>query len=579
MRVRPNYSAFRHQLLNWTVAASALALIWGAIDLQLTQQDFLQKNAKARHVRTETIAARRGLLTDRRGEPLAVSTEVQSVYANPSKLLAARASWAPLLALLGQSEEQLAATLEPRRKRDFVYLKRRIEPGLAEQILALGIDGVALQPEVRRYYPTGEVAAQLIGVTDIDDAGQEGLELALNERLRGIAGKMRVLKTADGRVVEQLESVAVAHPGADIRLSIDKRLQYVAYRELKSAVLSHKARGGMVLVMDAGTGEILALVNQPSFNPNNRSSVTGQRNVNRALLDVFEPGSTLKPFAIAAGLEAGLYSATTEVDTAPGTFRIGRDTVRDIHNYGRLDVTGIIVKSSNVGTAKLALALEPQRLWQTLHDVGLGQSTLTGFPGERSGWLADYAGWREFQQATISFGYGVSVTALQLAQAYTAFARDGTVIQATFEPRQGRAPGARVFSAEVAAHVRDMLESVVLRGTAQLARVPGYRAGGKTGTVHKTLEGGGYAPDRYLSLFVGMVPMSAPRLVTVVVIDEPQGGEYYGGRVAAPVFSRLMADSLRLLDIPPDRIEGAEPPQVAGLSAELAAESGWTGVD
>jgi len=566
----------RHRALLGLLGASVLVLAWGAIDLQLTQQTFLQEHANARHVRLETMPARRGLITDRHGEPLAVSTEVYSVHAHPAQLLGARARWPALCELLGISPEQLNALLEPRRKREFVWIKRRLEPQVADAVMALDVPGIDIQPEVRRYYPTGEVAAQLLGLTDIDDAGQEGLELALDARLRGADGRMRVLKTRDGHVIDTIESLAVPRPGEDIALSIDRRLQYVAYRELKSAVLAHRARGGMVLLMDAITGEVLTVVNQPSFNPNNRSSLLGTRNVNRALLDVFEPGSTLKPFSVAAALEDGLFRPDTVLDTHPGVFRIGRHNVKDIHNYGKLDVTGVIAKSSNVGTARIALALEPQRLWQCLRDLGFGVATHTGFPGERSGFLAGASGWREFQQATISFGYGISVTALQLAQAYTAFARDGTWVPATFERTDAPALGVRAFSPQTAAAMRDMLEAVVQRGTAQLARVPGYRTGGKTGTVHKTEPGGGYAKERYLSLFVGMAPMSAPRLVAVVVVDEPQGGEYYGGRVAAPVFSRLMTEVLRLLDVPPDRLEGLAPPQLAGVSPELAAEAGWS---
>lgn len=566
----------RHRALLTLVGISMLVLAWGAIDLQLTQQTFLQEHANARHVRIETIPARRGLITDRHGEPLAVSTEVYSIHAHPAALLGARARCPELCALLGLSPEQLGALLEPRRKREFVWLKRRLEPQTAEAVLALGIPGVDIKPEVRRYYPTGEVTAQVLGITDIDDVGQEGLELALDPRLRGENGRMRVIKTRDGRVIDSIGSLAVPRPGQDIALSIDRRLQYVAYRELKSAVLAHRARGGMVVLMDAQSGEVLAMVTQPSFNPNNRSSLLGTRNVNRALLDVFEPGSTLKPFTVAAALDDGLFEPETVFDTNPGVFRIGRYNVKDIHNYGKLDVTGVIVKSSNIGTARIALALEPQRLWQYLHDLGFGEPTQSGFPGERSGFLASPTGWREFQQATISFGYGISVTGLQLAQAYTAFARDGTWVPATFERRHELVSGPRAFSPRTAAAMRDMLEAVVLRGTAQLARVPGYRTGGKTGTVHKTEPGGGYAKGRYLSLFAGMAPMSSPRLVAVVVVDEPQGGEYYGGRVAAPVFSRLMTEALRLLDVPPDRLEGLAPPKLAGLSPELAAEAGWS---
>lgn len=578
-RIDGSHIDLRHKLLLSGLLAGALSLASGALYLQLTQQDFLQKHARARQVTVDITKARRGLLTDRRGEPLAVSTEMFSVHANPAKLLEAREQWPALLPLLDMQAEDLKSALESRLKRGFVYLKRRIEPELADRIRALNIKGIGFQSEARRYYPAGEVAAQLLGQTDIDDIGREGLELAFEERLRGKPGKQKALKDAQGTLIESLENITTAEAGEDIRLSIDKRLQYVAYRELKSAVLSHRARGGMVVMMDARTGEILALVSQPSFNPNNRTSRTGRSGVNRALLDVFEPGSTIKPFTVAAALETGLFQADSEIDTHPGTLKVGGHTVRDIHRYGRLDVTGVIVKSSNVGTAKLALAMPAQQLWGMLDRVGFGRMTFTGFPGERGGLLAPYQDWREFQQATISFGYGISITAVQLAQAYSIFARDGSFIDARLEHQADYAEGRPIIRPEVAESVRTMLEAVVQRGTAQLAHVPGYRVGGKTGTVHKVADGGGYSADRYLSLFVGLAPMSSPRLITVVVVDEPQGSEYYGGRVAAPVFSRILSDSLRLLDIAPDHIESGAAAAIVGVDPEIAAEAGWLGVE
>ncbi len=541
----------RQRALLAVFACAAAALAWRAIDLQLTHNDFLRDHGDARSLRVVEMPAHRGMINDRRGEPLAISTPVSSVWATPRRVLAAGGRLAELAGLLGTTPEHLRTVMEPRRDREFVYLKRHVPPDLADRVMQLRIDGVSLAQESRRYYPTGEVTAHLLGFTNVDDIGQEGIELAFDDRLRGHNGAKRVIKDRLGRTIENVESIRAAEPGHDLVLSIDKRIQYVAYRELKAAVLANRARAGSVVVMDTRTGEVLAMVNQPSYNPNNRSGRKGDFFRNRALTDVYEPGSTIKPFTIAAALDAGAFKPDTRIDTNPGRFTIGRHTVRDIHNYGVLDVTGVIEKSSNVGASKIALALDPEVLWHSFHALGFGSGTGLGFPGESPGYLPDYQGWREIEHATLAFGYGLSSTTAQLAQAYGVFANDGRLVPLTLEHRAQAPPGVRVYSEETARAVLRMMQGVVEVGTARLAAVPGYRVAGKTGTVHKLLEDG-YATDRYLSLFAGLVPATRPRLAAVIMIDEPQGGEYYGGRVAAPVFAAIMREALRLMNVPPD---------------------------
>jgi cell division protein FtsI (penicillin-binding protein 3) len=434
--------------------------------------------------------------------------------------------------------------------------------------MLLDIPGISLQREYRRYYPAGEVTSHVLGFTNIDDSGQEGLELAYNSWLKGLPGSKRVLKDRLGRVIENIESISTPDPGKQLVLSIDRRVQYLAYRELKTAVNRYKARAGTLIMLDVTTGEIIAMVGQPSYNPNNRTGLKSGNYRNRALTDVFEPGSTLKPFTIAAALESGLYDLETTVDTRPGFFKVGDHIIRDHRNYGVIDLPTIIKKSSNIGASKIALSLEPQDFWTTLARVGFGQTTGSGFPGEVSGFLNSYNNWSEVEQATMSFGYGMSVTALQLAQAYMAFATDGMMLPVSFLKVTEPVSASRVFSASVARQVRGMLEAVVQKGgTGYRASIEGYRVSGKTGTVHKTVAGG-YSEDRYLSLFAGMAPASNPRLIAVVIIDEPQGEQYYGGLVAAPVFSNVMAGALRLLDIPPDNLPALNGQIIAGGRAD-----------
>jgi cell division protein FtsI (penicillin-binding protein 3) len=547
----------RWLLLALFFAAGAL-LLARAVDLQILNKEFLQQHGDARAIRVVEEPAHRGMLSDRNGDPLAVSTPVDSVWVVPREVPAAAADVARLAAALQLAPRELDALLRERRGREFVYLKRHVTPAESRAVEALGLPGVHLQREFKRYYPAGEITAHLLGFTNVDDRGQEGIELAYDEWLRGSNGARRVLKDRLGRTVQVIESLAPAAPGRPLQLSLDRRVQYLAWRELNLAVTRNRAQAGYLVMLDAGSGEVLAMVSQPSFNPNNRSGLKTQQYRNRSVTDLFEPGSTLKPFTIAAALMSGRYQPQTPVDTAPGYLRVSDHLIRDIHDFGMLDVTGVIRKSSNVGASKIALALGPEQLWSVYSKVGFGATTGSGFPGEAVGVLQDPLDWGELELATIAFGYGLSVTALQLAQSYTVLANDGLLRPVSLLKTDTPPPGVHVLPAGVVRQVRAMLETVVrAQGTGQRAAVAGYRVAGKTGTVHKP-EAGGYAEDRYLSLFAGFAPASAPRLVMVVVIDEPRGPEHFGGRVAAPVFANVMQGALRILDIAPDDLPDLE---------------------
>jgi cell division protein FtsI (penicillin-binding protein 3) len=538
-------------------------LLWRAVDLQIVHQDFLRDHGDARSVRVVSIPAHRGMITDRNGEPLAISTPVQSIWTMPRRLLDSDQDLAPLAGLLGMEEKQLLTLLGERSGREFVYLKRHTEPDLEQKIMALNLPGVYRQQEYRRYYPAAEVAGHVVGFTNVDDEGQEGLELAYDDWLKGTPGAKRVLKDRLGRVVENIESIEASDPGRNLQLSIDLRIQYLAYRELKLAVAQHRARSGSLVLMDARNGEVLAMVSQPSYNPNNRSVMESDHVRNRSITDVFEPGSTMKPFTIAAALESGLYRPDTFIDTSPGFYRVGEHTIRDLRNYGSIDVAAVIRHSSNVGASKIAMSLEPAQLWNFLTGVGFGQPTGSGFPGESNGKLNGYNSWSDVELATLSFGYGLSVTALQLAQAYSVLAADGELRPVTVLKTRQEPAGVRSMSAQTAGHVQRMMQAVVTNGTGKLAAINGYKVAGKTGTVHKSTRGG-YAEHRYLSLFAGMVPLSDPRLVMVVMVDEPSGDQYFGGQVAAPVFSRVMSGALRLMNIPPDDLPSLPGQVIAG---------------
>jgi len=528
----------------------SVALIARAVNLQVMETDFLQGQGKARFLREVTIASTRGVITDRNGEPLAVSTPVDSVWVNPGELLEYPEEIKPLAGLIKTNAEDLERKLTQRSGKEFVWLRRRLNPDVADRIRALDIPGVNLQKEYRRFYPAGEVTSHVIGFTNIDDVGQEGLELAYDSWLAGSPGKKRVIRNRKGETVEEVELIKESDPGQDLRLTIDKRLQYLAYRELKSTVLEHGARSGSVVVLDVDSGEVLAMVNQPSYNPNDPGhDADGMRN--RAVTDVIEPGSVMKPIAITSVLEYKIATPTTPVETSPGYTVISGHTIRDHNNYGLLDVTGVLTKSSNVGVTQLALQLAPEQMWDTYSRYGFGEATGTGFPGESAGVLRNHARWRRLEQATISYGYGVSATPLQLAQAYAAIANGGKLRQPAFIEGSNNPPISAI-DPDIASAVASMLETVTTTaGTGSRASVANYRIAGKTGTSHKA-SASGYAAARYVSSFAGFGPVSNPRLVCVVVINDPTGEEYYGGLVAAPLFSEVMTGAMRLLNIPPD---------------------------
>lgn len=526
-------------------------LILRAVFLQGLHNDFLRQKGESRYGRVIDLPATRGMITDRNREPLAISTPVESVWASPADVEITPDKMKRLAQLLEMDGAEIAKKIADTR-REFVYIKRHLPPEEAAKILALDVPGISVQREYRRYYPGGEFFAHLVGFTDIDDKGQEGLELALEEELAGKPGSRRVIKDRLGHIVEDVESIRTPLQGRDMALSIDARVQYLAYRELKNAVTRHQAKAGGIVVLDAITGDILALANLPSYNPNNRGKLDPKRTRNRAVTDLFEPGSTLKPFTAAAAMEAGLFRADSIIQTGNGELTISGATIHDAHPSGALTVAQVIQKSSNVGAAKMALALPAEKLWTMLNQVGFGAAPRAGFPGEGSGRLRPYAGWKPIEQATMAYGHGISVSLLQLARAYMVFASDGEIAPLTLLRREGAIEPTRVMSAETAQQIRKMLELVVLPGgTAPRAQVAGYRVAGKTGTAHK-LDGASYAADKYVSSFVGLAPASAPRLIVAVMIDEPGGGQYYGGTVAAPVFSSVMAGALRLLGVKPD---------------------------
>ena len=541
---------WRRRVLLIVVLLGFATLIGRSVYLQAMHKNFLQEKGDARYSRTLTLSAHRGMITDRNGEPLAISTPVESIWVSPPDVEANPQQIAKLAALLDLKPASISKKMA-NSQREFVYIKRRIPPELAARVMALGIPGVFMQREYRRYYPAGEVAAHVVGFTSIDDDGQEGVELAFQKWLSGKPGSRRVIKDRQGHIVEDLEAVKVPQDGHDLALSIDRKIQYLAYRELAHAVETHKAKAGSAVVLDAKTGEVLAMVNLPSYNPNNPVNLSG-RSRNRAITDIFEPGSTLKPFSIAAALDLGTFESDTLVQTAPGYFRVGSATVHDTHEGGLMTVAEVIQKSSNVGSAKIALTMQPQYMWSVFNQLGFGRQTGIGFPGEASGKLRNYKTWRPIEQATMSYGHGISLSLLQLARAYTVFANDGELRPVTLFRQKELAVGQQVLSAETARDVKDMLEMVVQPGgTALRAQVVGYRVAGKTGTAHKPGPGG-YQADKYISSFVGMAPASNPRLIMAVMIDEPGGNQYYGGSVAAPVFSAVMAGALRMLAIPQD---------------------------
>ncbi|EHJ03201.1 penicillin-binding protein 2 [Marinobacter manganoxydans] len=539
---------------------------WRLVDLHVVDNDFLRKQGDVRTIRVESIDAHRGVVTDRYDEPLAVSTPVQTIWANPSEANPSEARLTNLARLLDINEASLRQRLEEYSGREFIYLRRKVQPDLARKVLELEIDGIYTRQEYRRYYPAGEVTAHVVGFTDIDERGQEGIELAYNQWLSGETGRKRVLKDNRGRVIKDLTLIRDASPGQNLALSIDLRLQYLAYRELKAVVTAHNARGGTLVMLDVDTGEVLAMVNQGSYNPNDRSQLAAENLRNKAITDLFEPGSTMKPITTAAALESGSYSVNSTIDTNPGFRRFGRFTIRDHRNYGVMDMTEIIVKSSNVGISRIATDLGGDVIRDLYARLGLGQPTGIGFPGEAVGVLPSPPKWRPVEEATLSYGYGMSVNALQLAQAYMVIANGGVRYPLSLVRQDKKPEGQRVLSEQVTLQVRNMLREAVSRGTGKRAQPGFYSAGGKTGTVH-LVGAQGYEDSQYKAIFAGMAPIDNPRLVTVVAVDAPQSGEYYGGEVAAPVFSRVMSDALRLLNVKPE-LEVGEAEMAASASGE-----------
>lgn len=534
-----------------------IALSSRAVYLQLLAGESLREKGDEVAVRIVNVPAHRGALMDRNGEQLAISTPVDSIWAEPRKVLIEDEKYLLALArLLDMPQQKLKKFLTDRIKRDFVYLKRHAHPSLVEEIKNLGVKGVSTQSEYKRYYPAAEVTAHILGYTNVDDQGQEGIELAYDKILKGKPGKKRVLKDRLGRIVRNIESVMPSESGTELKLSIDKRIQYLAYREIVAAVKHHEAKSGSLVMLDVKTGEVIAMVGHPSFNPNNRSwSKNTTRN--RIVTDVYEPGSTMKVFTVAAGLESGIFTPQTIIDTSPGVFKVGKHSISDHHNYGHIDVTTIITKSSNIGASKIALALKPEYFYEVLNRFGFGQTTGSGYPGERAGILRLFNTWSEQDIASLSYGYGVQVTPLKLAQTYSIIANNGIMLPVSFIKTNKPKTRERVIAENIAKQIRDMLETVVSsEGTASRAAIKGYRVIGKTGTVHKYDPRGGYFPDRYRSLFVGIVPASNPRFVTVVTIDEPNKEKgHYGGAVAAPIYSKVMEGTLRILNIPPDNLD------------------------
>ena len=537
-------------------------LIARAVDLQILRRDFHDGKAREIQLRVVEIAARRGPITDRNDEPLAVSSPVDTIFAVPAKLAQARERIPELAQALGRSDESIMRDLSRYKNREFMYLKRHLAPETAAGVRRLNVPGVNSQREYRRFYPAAEVTGHVVGFTNIDGEGIEGLEWAYDDWLQEQTGRKRVIKDRRGNIVEDVEQIEPAISGRPLAISIDLRIQYMAYRELKAAVARHKARSASAVVIDVDSGEVLAMVNQPAFNPNSVGRYAAATRRNRAVVDVFEPGSSIKPFIVAAALESGSYGPASMIDTSPGYYQVGRKTIRDKRNLGRIDLTTILTKSSNVGASKLALSLQRDEIWNVLTRLGFGSPTASGFPGESGGLVNDFQTWRDISVATLSYGYGLSVTTLQLAQAYATIGALGVRRPVSLLRLDERPAGERALSANSARMLIDMMETVVTdEGTGGRAAVPGYRVAGKTGTAWKSTAGG-YSEDRYLAVFAGVAPAGEPRLAVVVVMDEPSAGEFYGGIVAAPVFSRVAAGALRMLAVPPDDVATLNDPHI-----------------
>jgi len=542
--------AWRSQVVLFSLFAAFLMLAGRALWLQGISTEFLQKQGESRYARTLELPATRGKITDRNGEVLASSIPVKAIWAIPDDVLPTpRSKLRALAKLLDMSESELSHKLDS--DRNFVYLKRQVEQETVDKILKLGIAGIQTRREYKRFYPEGEVMAHVVGFTSVEDAGQDGMELANQKTLAGVTGSRRVIKDRLGRIVEDIGAIHEPHDGKDLTLSIDSKIQYIAFSKLKEAVEKYKAKAGGIVVLDTKTGEVLALANLPTYNPNNRAVLTGAQLRNRVLTDTFEPGSTLKPFTVALALDTHRVTPSTVFQTSPGAMTIGTATIHDSHEHGPLTVAQIIQKSSNIGTAKIALQMPAQEMWEMFTMAGFGQQPKFGFPGAVAGRVRPYKSWRPIEQATMSYGHGISVSLIQLAHAYMIFARDGDLIPLSFQKVREAPVGQRVISVQTARALRAMLETVVSpEGTAPKAQVPGYRVGGKTGTAYKIVHG--KYVHQYVGSFVGFAPVSNPRIIIAVMIDEPSGPVHFGGDVAAPVFSAVAASALRALDVRPD---------------------------
>jgi cell division protein FtsI (penicillin-binding protein 3) len=541
--------AWRSRFLLGLVAFAFVSLALRAFWLQALSNDYLQKQGAVRYERTLEIPATRGKIVDRAGVVLASSLPAKAIWADPDDVIASPEKRAQLAKLLGMDLKELERKLAG--EKNYVYLRRQVDAGVAQRIAELKIPGVHQRDERKRHYPEGETVAHVVGFTSVEDAGQEGFELSQQRQLAGRAGSRRVIKDNLGRVIEQVGSGIEPQDGGDLALSIDTRIQFLAFNALRDAVREHRAKAGAAVVVDVKTGEVLALANWPTYDPNNRAQLTGAQLRNRVITDTYEPGSTMKPFSVAMALEYGRVRPTTVIDTSPGKLTIGTATIGDAHRYGPLTVEQVLQKSSNVGTVKMALQLPPQTMWEGFTSLGFGQSPHIGFPGAVAGRVRPHKTWKPIEQATMSYGHGISVSLLQMARAYTVFARDGELIPLTMLRSDTNAVGVRVFKPETAQAVRKMLEMAAgPQGTAPAAQISGYRVGGKTGTAHKQ-EHGVYQ-NKYIASFVGFAPVSSPRFVVAVMIDEPTAGKYYGGIVAAPVFARITGETLRAMRVAPD---------------------------
>ncbi len=569
---------WRFRLMLGLLALMVGAIVWRIFDLQVVDRDFLIGQGDARSLRHIPIPAHRGLITDRNGEPLAVSTPVTTLWANAKELQVAKDKWPELAAALGQDRKALTDRLEAQANKEFIYLVRGLTPEQGQQVLDLKIPGVYGIEEFRRFYPAGETTAHMVGFTDIDDHGREGVELAYDEWLAGVPGKRQVIKDRRGRLIKDVQVTKNAKAGKPLALSIDLRLQYLANRELRNAIIENGAKAGSLVIMDVKTGEILAMVNQPTYNPNNRRNLQPAMMRNRAMIDVFEPGSTMKAISMSAALETGRWKPTDKVEVYPGTLQLGKYTIRDVSRSEGpvLDLTGILINSSNVGMSKVAFDIGGETIYHLAQKIGLGQPTGLDFPGERVGNLPNYREWRKAETATLSYGYGLSVTAIQLAHAFSVLANNGRMVPLSLIHVDEAPKATQVVPEKVAKTIQGMLQQVIEapRGVFR-AQVPAYHVAGKSGTARKTSVGTkGYAENSYRSLFAGFGPMSDPRYAIVVVIDEPSKAGYFGGLVSAPVFSKVMSGTLRLMNITPDNLPPTQQANAGPPAAAVKANGG-----